>query len=115
MGELGSVTSDAFYVCAPGAEARRSPLELAGLEVAGAGQALLELSFQWLVQADGCPPGEPPPMAGEVRLAVQRREARLLAALLRRHLHRLPQPPGWMRELLVALERMDRFLRWGAP
>jgi hypothetical protein len=50
--------------------------------------------------------------SGEVRMVVRRPEARLLAALLRRHLARLPQPPGWMRDLNRALEEIDVFLRW---
>jgi hypothetical protein len=50
--------------------------------------------------------------SGEARLVVGRREARLLAALLRRHLARLPEPPRWMPHLLVSLEQIDEFLRW---
>ena len=49
---------------------------------------------------------------GEMRLVVRRREARLLAALLRRHLARLPEAPPWMGELLRGIEEMDEFLRW---
>jgi hypothetical protein len=86
------------------------PVELAGLNLVGAGQALLSLSLRWMGRAGrGDPPEE---IAGEVRLLVRRREARLLAALLRRHLARLPEPPAWMRDLLVSFEQIDEFLRW---
>ncbi|MHC4939960.1 MAG: hypothetical protein ACYTHK_13405 [Planctomycetota bacterium] len=88
------------------------PVERAGLCLVGASQALFKLSFQWLQDIGGTAPDTPPPVMGEMRLAVQRREARLLAALLRRHLARLPEPPGWMGDLMRALDEMDEFLRW---
>ncbi|MEM8885386.1 MAG: hypothetical protein AAGD14_15070, partial [Planctomycetota bacterium] len=84
----------------------------AGLCLVGASQALFGLSFEWLQQVGAEPGLGPPPELNQVRLALRRREARLLAALLRRHLRRLPEPPEWMTELRGALEEMDEFLRW---
>jgi hypothetical protein len=49
---------------------------------------------------------------GEVRVALRRREARLLASLLRRHVDRLPEPPAWMPELRHSLEQIDAYLQW---
>jgi len=83
----------------------------ASLYLVGASQALFNLSFDWLRTTAEEPP-EPPKPLGEMRLAVRRREARLLGALLRRHLARLPEPPDWMSDLLRALDEMDEFLRW---
>ena len=93
-------------------------VDLASLNLVGAGQALLALSVRWMGKA-GEPVDSPvdslvPPF-GEVRMIVRRRDARLLAALLRRHLQRLPQPPGWMPELLTSMEQIDEFLRWDDP
>lgn len=89
----------------------RVPVESAALHLIGAGQALLSLSLRWMSGAGRCP--DPPPSpSGEARLLLGRKEARLLGALLRRHLARLPQPPAWMPLLLVSLEQMDEFLRW---
>jgi len=93
----------------------RIGLDLAGLNLIGAAHALFALSSRWLEQAGrlGTDPestGAIP--TGEVRLRVRRREARLVASLLRRHLARLPQPPAWMREFLASLEEIDHFLRW---
>jgi hypothetical protein len=93
----------------------RLGLDLAGLNLIGAAHALFSLSSRWLEQAGRL--GNDPEStfavpSGEVRLRVRRREARLVASLLRRHLARLPQPPGWMREFLVSLEEIDHFLRW---
>ena len=94
---------------------RRSSVELAGLDLVGAGQALLGLSMRWLRESGGeIEPGELPPL-GDVRMRVRRREARLLSSLLRRHLARLPQPPRWMGELRRSLEEIDSFLRWEDP
>jgi hypothetical protein len=87
------------------------PVERAGLSLVGASQALFKLSFEWLQQVGGDAP-EPGPVMGEMRLAVRRKEARLMAALLRRHLGRLPEPPEWMSDLMRALDEMDEFLRW---
>ena len=87
-------------------------MERAGLCLVGASQALFKLSFRWLQEVGGEPGESGPPPLGEMRLAVRRPEARLLGALLRRHLGRLPEPPGWMADLLAALEEMDEFLRW---
>jgi hypothetical protein len=78
----------------------------------GAGQALLSLSVRWMCRAGRCPDPPPPVPSGEARIILGRREARLLGALLRRHLARLPEPPRWMGKLLVSLEQMDEFLRW---
>ena len=97
--------------------AKALELERAGLCVAGCSQALMELSMRWFFESragvfsEGDLP-EAPPSLGEMRLVVRRREAKLLAALLRRHLNRLPEPPKWMRELLRGIEEMDEFLRW---
>jgi len=103
---------------------RRIPLDVAGVHVAGASQALLALSLRWMEAAggtvapladaeDGCPaPVGPECSMGEVRLVLARREARLLGALLRRHLRRLAEPPPWMAELHRSLEQIDEFLRW---
>lgn len=104
--------SGRFFVADPERRGHRMPLELAGLSILGAGQALLSLSTRWMGAAgrDPEPGGDVP--AGEVRMLVRRREARLMAALLRRHLDRLPQPPRWMPELLEALQQIDVFLRW---
>ena len=97
-------------------------LERAGLCIAGCIQALMELSMRWffesragiLSDADGldAPPSPGEMRLGEMRLVVRRREAKLLAALLRRHLNRLPEPPEWMGDLLRGIEEMDEFLRW---
>jgi hypothetical protein len=106
--------SSAYFLENPRAEGVRTPVETAGLSLVGAGQALLSLSVRWMTLAGRCPPGPDPPF-GEVRLAVRRRESRLLAALLRRHLARLPEPPAWMPELLVSLEQIEEFLRWDVP
>lgn len=91
------------------------PVERAGLCLVGASQALFKLSFEWLQQVGGEAPDSelgPGPVMGEMRLAVRRKEARLMAALLRRHLGRLPEPPEWMSDLMRALDEMDEFLRW---
>jgi hypothetical protein len=103
--------SAAYFVENPRCAGPRMPVELAGLNLVGAGQALLSLSLRWMMGAGrGAEPAEEP--LGEVRMVVRRREARLLAALLRRHLGRLPEPPGWMPELLTSLEQIDELLRW---
>ncbi|MHC4222884.1 MAG: hypothetical protein ACYSUN_02750 [Planctomycetota bacterium] len=101
-----------YFVEDPHQTGRRTKLDVAGLSLAGAGQALLTLSMRWMRRAGR--PSEPDPLGppGEVRMVVRRREARLIATLLRRHLDRLPQPPGWMPELLEAMEQVDEFLRW---
>jgi len=124
MGDLGTVDpfaleideqppgSDRLFVHPPGAPGACLPLGLAGLNLVGAGQALLALAFRWMCRAGRPPPDEEPPI-GEVRLMVSRREGRLLSALLRRHLRRLPQPPAWMPALLESLEDIDFFLQWG--
>jgi hypothetical protein len=104
--------SGRFYVADPERRGRRTPLDLAGLNLIGAGQALLSLSVRWMGTAGREPEPDADPAAGEVRMVVRRREARLMAALLRRHLDRLPQPPAWMPELLGALQQIDVFLRW---
>ena len=100
-----------YFVEKPGGPGARMPVDLAGLNLVGAGQALLSLSVRWMSRA-GMPPDGPEEPLGEVRMVLRRREARLLAALLRRHLGRLPQPPPWMPELLASLEQIDEFLRW---
>lgn len=103
--------STAYFLEDPRSAGPRMPVETAGLNLVGAGQALLSLSVRWMSRAGrGLGPPEPP--LGEVRMVVRRREARLLSALLRRHLARLPEPPGWMPELLASLEQIDEFLRW---
>jgi len=103
--------SAAYFVEGPLGGGPRLPVETAGLNLVGAGQALLSLSARWMASAGQGP--DPPEFAGgEVRMLVRRREARLLAALLRRHLVRLPQPPAWMPHLLTSLEQIDEFLRW---
>lgn len=103
--------SAAYFVEDPRSKGARMPLETAGLNLVGAGQALLTLSVRWMSRAGrGLDPPDPP--AGEVRMVVRRREARLLSALLRRHLARLPEPPAWMPGLLVSLEQIEEFLRW---
>lgn len=100
-----------YFVEDPRSAGPRVPVETAGLHLVGAGHALLALSLRWMCGAGRCvePPAFP---SGEARLLLGRREARLLAALLRRHLARLPEPPPWMPSLLVSLEQMDEFLRW---
>ncbi len=103
--------SAAYFIEDPRGAGRRMPVEAAGLNLVGAGQALLTLSVRWMSRAGQCLDAPEPPLA-EVRMVVRRREARLLSALLRRHLARLPEPPGWMPELLVSLEQIDEFLRW---
>jgi hypothetical protein len=104
-----------FAVRSPGGAALT--VERAGLCLVGASQALFELSFRWLrqVDADAVEPASPQiggPRMGEMRLALRRREARLLGALLRRHVARLPEAPPWMTDLEAALDEMDEFLRW---
>jgi hypothetical protein len=128
MGELGRVDpfqlaveesppgSGKFLVRKPDGD-RALSVERAGLCLVGASQALFQLSFGWLQQvspeeASGETAGTGAPAMGEMRLAVRRREARLLGALLRRHIARLPQPPAWMADLSKALDEMDEFLRW---
>lgn len=124
MGELGTVDpfdlrlveeppgSGQHFLAGPGDSRQRMALEAGGLSVAGAGQALLTLSLRWLgITGREEPPDEFPPV-GEVRVVLRRREARLCASLLRGHLGRLPEPPGWMPELLQTLEHIDEFLRW---
>jgi hypothetical protein len=103
--------SAVYFLENPRSAGARMPVEMAGLSLVGAGQALLSLSVRWMTRAGRCPHGPDPPL-GEIRLAVRRREARLLSALLRRHLSRLPEPPPWMPELLASLEQIDEFLRW---
>lgn len=133
MGELGRVDpfqltleesppGSGSYLVRPPDGDRALSVERAGLCLVGASQALFQLSFGWLQQVSpdgaaceggGAGPGEAgPPVMGEMRLAVRRREARLLGALLRRHIARLPQPPGWMSDLCKAIDEMDEFLRW---
>ena len=99
-----------YFIEDPLSAGLRMPVEMAGLNLVGAGQALLSLSVRWMSRAGRGDPSELP--AGEIRMAIRRREARLLSALLRRHLARLPEPPGWMPELLASLEQIDEFLRW---
>ncbi len=103
--------SAAYFVENPLGSGARMPVEAAALNLVGAGQALLFLSVRWMTRAGrGLDPPDPP--LGEVRMVVRRREARLLSALLRRHVARLPEPPAWMPELLVSLEQIEEFLRW---
>ena len=99
-----------FVVRRPDSDIRIS-VERAGLCLVGASQALFGLSFDWL-RTSTQEPHEPPRPLGEMRLTLRRREARLIGALLRRHVGRLPEPPEWMRDLLRALDEMDEFLRW---
>ena len=94
-------------------------VERAGLCIVGASQALMDLSMRWFLESQpprafGAELPTEPPALGEMRMVVRRREAKLLGALLRRHVARLPQPPQWMAELLRAIEEMDEFLRWQA-
>jgi hypothetical protein len=107
--------SGKFCIEDPGQEGRRAALELAGLSLAGAGQALLVLSMRWMDRAGRALTPEPALAAGEIRMVLRRREARLLSALLRRHVDRLPEPPAWMPDLLASLEQIDEFLRWEDP
>jgi len=93
----------------------RTQVERAGICLVGASRALLNLSMGWLEAAGRTPEGPGPPPVGELHLIMKRRESRLLAALLRRHLGRLPQAPVWMGELLESLEEMEEFLRWDGP
>jgi len=132
MGNLGCVDpfelevseeppgSGTFRLRVPGTKGKSSAAALeaerAALCVAGCSQALMDLSLRWYVETHpeagkGAGTDAPPPM-GEMRLVVRRREARLLGALLRRHVARLPQPPKWMDDLLRGIEEMDEFLRW---
>jgi hypothetical protein len=103
--------SAAYFLEDPQHAGLRMPVETAALNLVGAGHALLTLSVRWMSLA-GRAPDPPGPPSAELRLAVRRREARLLSALLRRHLARLPEPPGWMPELLASLEQIEEFLRW---
>ena len=82
------------------------------MSLAGAGQALLTLSMRWMRRAGRQTEPDPLRPPGEIRMVVRRREARLIATLLRRHLDRLPQPASWMPELLEAMDQIDEFLRW---
>jgi hypothetical protein len=104
------VGSGNHFVLDPRSQKPPVPVETASLSLVGAGHALLSLSVRWMCDA-GHPPDPERPVT-EARLAVRRREARLLAALLRRHLARLPEPPGWMPRLLLSIEQLDEFLRW---
>ncbi|MHC4957961.1 MAG: hypothetical protein ACYTGN_06255 [Planctomycetota bacterium] len=106
--------AEGHRVVDPGQAGRETTVERAGMSLAGASQALLGLSLAWMERAGLAKAPDPREMlaSGEVRMVVRRPEARLLAALLRRHLARLPQPPGWMRDLNRALEEIDVFLRW---
>lgn len=109
---------------------RRVSVERAGLCLAGASEALFHLSFRWMRETgaieerhgaqrgdscagSGLDPRSVAPV--QMRLALERREGRLLAALLRRHLRRLPQPAPWMATLLRSLEEMDDYLSWQEP
>ena len=78
-------------------------------QFAGAGQALLLQSMRWMDRADRQPGRVPMPPVGEVRMVMKRREARLLATLLKRHVARLGQPPTWMQELVASLIQIDEF------
>jgi len=111
--------SGEHFVRRSGPASGRVRVERAGVNLAGAGQALLSLAMRWLCSSDAATEIEvvdgdtgPPPVAGEARLLVRRREVRLLGSLLRRHLQRLPEPPAWMPELQQALEEIDVFLSW---
>ena len=101
--------SGQFYMTA---DAGTIPLDMAGLAVVGAAQALFTLSARWLAKAGRGVDPEALPPPGEVRVLLKRKEARLLAALLRRHLKRLEQPPSWMADLQHTMEQIDEFLRW---
>ena len=96
----------------PSQQGRRATLEIAGLSLAGAGQALLLQSMRWMDRAERRSDRIPLPPVGAVRMVLKRREARLLAALLRRHVARLGQPPAWMPQLVDSLVQIDEFLRW---
>ena len=124
MGALGTVDpfrldlvedpagSGTYMVTDPERTGPRMALDAAGLNLVGAGQALFLLSTRWLGHAGReLEAGSGLPI-GEVRMVVRRREARLVASLLRRHLDRLPEPPGWMEEFLEAMVQIDEFLRW---
>ncbi len=106
-------SSGSYFIHPGGEEERRVPLDLAGLAVVGAAQALFSLSARWLTMSAREIDTHPvPPVAGEVRVLLRRREARLVAALLRRHIARLGQPPSWMVELRQTMVQIDEFLRW---
>ena len=94
---------------APGA---RMPLERAGLNLVGAGQALLGLSLRWMARAGREPPDDALRGPAEVRLLVRRREANLMALLLRRHVDRLHDAPAWMADFLQALGDIEVLLQW---
>ncbi|MHC4953731.1 MAG: hypothetical protein ACYTGZ_07560 [Planctomycetota bacterium] len=109
--------SGEYRVALPKGSQEPLPVERAGLCLVGASQALMSLSLRWLTQAGRDPAGdtglpEAGMPAGEMRMVVRRREARLMGSLLRRHVARLPEAPKWMQELLDALDEMDEFLRW---
>lgn len=111
--EPGPGESDAYTVRDPLGGGPPANVDVAGIGLVGAGQALFDLAIRWMDRAGRALPGpEAELRAAEVRMVLKRREARLLAALLRRHLDRLPEPPGWMPELLSALEQIDEYLRW---
>jgi hypothetical protein len=105
--------SGEYFVEQPGGAGGRVALAAAGLNLVGAGHALLGLSMHWLLTAGReLAPEPPPPPLGEVRLLVRRREARLLGSLLRRHLRRLPEAPPWMGELSRSFVEIEEVLRW---
>ena len=104
--------SGEYCVEDPNLRDRHATLEVAGLSLAGAGQALLALSMRWMDSADRSKAADPVLPVGEVRIVLRRREARLLGVLLRRHLKRLQHAPPWMRELHISLVQIDEFLRW---
>ena len=104
--------SGEYCVEDPNRRDRRATLEVAGLSLAGAGQALLALSMRWMDRADRSAAADVLLPGGEVRIVLKRREARLLDVLLRRHLKRLQHAPPWMRELHTSLVQIDEFLRW---
>jgi hypothetical protein len=106
--------SGEYFVEQPGGAGGRVALAVAGLNLVGAGHALLGLSMHWLIAAGGVHASpEPPPLPlGEVRLVVRRREARLLGSLLRRHLRRLPEAPPWMADLSRSFLEIEEVLRW---